>query len=74
MPRYEERAEILESLANAWVRYPDLRLGQLIYHSRSFNEDGSINEGPLPTTAAVHDKLVLAGLRGMSKNFDDRTR
>ena len=56
--------EMLQALGEVWMKYPDLRLGQLVDNARFFNEDGTTQDSRIPMFM-VEDDLTLKGLRGM---------
>jgi hypothetical protein len=57
--------EILQVLGEVWMKYPDLRLGQIIDNARYFNEDGTLRDDPGAPAFITEDNLMLEGLLGI---------
>lgn len=61
----EQKKEVLEKIFQLWMKYPEMRLGQLIENARLYTGEGKdlfyIEDYPL---AGIIDRFV--------KSFDDR--
>jgi len=68
----ERIGPMLQALGEAWMKNPDLRLGQLVNNAPYFNADGTPTGGSIPSFL-VEDDVMRAGLIGMCVRETIRT-